>query len=312
MKTWDYLQSWDTAQILVYGSLAGLAVVLLCAVLSVLVVLKRLAFVGQGVSHSAFGGIGVAAVLGAATGSAWLSQGSVGEFVVVTIFCVAAALGMAAVSDRKSVKVDTGIGLFLVGSMALGAILVQFAGTVARWAGTSPPQRSWESILFGSVLSAGVSDVIVAWGVLVLSMGVLWWIRRPMLFWAFDEQSAPAFGVRGTGLRLTMMVLLAVATVTAMKLCGVVLATALLVLPGATALKISARLWVVVSVACAVGVVGLVGGLVASVETDLGPGPCVVMVLAVVFGGAMLVGRRGGEQRRGRTVSRPIMERSGV
>ena len=99
-----------------------------CAVLSPLVVLKRLSFVGQGVSHSAFGGVGVAAVLGALAAG----QTSVVGFCVIGAFCIAAALGMALVGDRRGLALDTAIGVFLAASMALGIVLLHVAGLGAR------------------------------------------------------------------------------------------------------------------------------------------------------------------------------------
>src|SRR5204862_2720586 len=87
VKTWDYLFN------PIYGNdfwppiVTGLAVAALCALLSVLVVLKRLAFIGQGISHAAFGGIGVAGVLGL-VGAALTPAQSAGQFFVVLTFCL--------------------------------------------------------------------------------------------------------------------------------------------------------------------------------------------------------------------------------
>lgn len=264
--------------------LAGLAVVIMCGVLSVLVVVKRLGFVGQGVSHSAFGGVGAASVLAVYLPATWsAARVESVQFIVIIAFCVAAALGMAMVSRRRIVSEDTAIGLFLVGSMALGAILVHVSGVLAERAGRPPSAQSWESILFGSILLVSDLEVRIAAIVSAAVVLVAWLARRPMLFWVFDEDSAPAFGVRVLSMRTLLMVLLAVAIVIAMKLAGVVLATALLVLPGAIALRLSSRLWVAVALSVLTGVLGLVGGLLASIQFDWPTGPCVVAVLTALF-----------------------------
>jgi len=264
--------------------MAGLPTVVMCGVLSVLVVVKRLGFVGQGVSHSAFGGVGVATLLAVyLPASMSAARVEVIQFAVVVAFCVAAALGMSMVSKRRAVSEDTAIGLFLVGSMALGAIMVQASGGLAARAGRPMAVQSWESILFGSIMLAGDAEVRAAWAISAMVLVAAWWVRRPLLFWVLDEESAPAFGVRGEAMKRVLMVLLAVAIVVAMRLAGVVLATALLVLPGATALRLSDRLWIAVALSVASGIAGLVGGLILSIRMDWPTGPSVVAVLTALF-----------------------------
>jgi len=298
MTTLHWLTDASLRAILLPGLLAGVAVVLLCAVLSVLVVLKRLSFIGQGISHSAFGGIGVAAVAGVlGTGGAL----GISEFLIVLSFCVVSAIGMALVSDDRheganSVEADTAIGVFLVASMALGAVLLAYRLRSGKMSGSA----GWESVLFGQVLAVDRSGAMVAGAVAAVVLGVLWWFRRATLFWAFDEGGAAAFGVPTTRMRLLLMVLLSLATVTAMKLVGVVLATALLVLPGAAALRWSARMRPVVLLSCGLGLLGLMAGVVASLEMSLPTGACIVLALTLIFAAsAALELVRGGAPRWG-------------
>jgi zinc transport system permease protein len=284
MTTLQWLTDPAQRALLLPGLIAGAAIVLMCAVLSVLVVLKRLAFIGQGVSHSAFGGIGVAAIAGVATAGA---GSGTAQFFIVLAFCVAAAIGMAMASERAGVEADTAIGVFLVASMALGAVLIAWRLQHRGGAGAS-----WESILFGSIMNVTRADAVVATVVSVVVLATVAWFRRPLLFWAFDEPAAAAFGVPTARLRYLLMILLAVATVTAMKLVGVVLASALLVLPGATALRSSDRLTTVLWIACSVGLVGLIAGMVASLEANIPSGACIVLALTVLFVGACAASSR--------------------
>ncbi len=282
MRTIEYLFGPDAA---VYRGLflpaiavAG-AISALSAALSVLVVLKRMSFIGQGVSHAAFGGVGLAAVLGITySGSA---GGSWGFLAVVGVFCVLAAVGMALMSARDRETEDTAIAVVLVASMALGAVLLYAARGRAR-------VPSFEDVLFGSVLAVRWGDAIVAWGVALAVSAVLWVWRRPVLMWSFDEDAAPAFGVRAVGTRLLVMTMLAVSIVVSMKLAGVVLASALLVLPGATAMHLSRRLAPVFAWSGVVSAAGVVGGLIASFELDTPPGPTMVMALVVIYGASAL------------------------
>lgn len=290
MKTFEFL-SGEMGELLWPSVVAGVAIALLGAILSVPVVLKRLAFIGQGVSHAAFGGAGLALVLGLTGATA---AASFGYLAVVGGFCVFAALGVALAAQREKPEgraaapagsEDTLIGVLLVASMALGALLTHWHRQNAG--GARAP--SAEQLLFGSILDVGWADAGFAWGVLLIAGAVLWHARRPMAFYLFDEPAAEAFGVRTRVLAATLLTLLGVATVVSMKLAGAVLATALLVLPGATALRLSERLPRVIALACAAALTGVLGGLVVSFEFDLPPGACVVLALVALYAGASIV-----------------------
>lgn len=293
MNTIHYLTAEDLRGLFWPGVITGLAIAALCALLSVLVVLKRLAFIGQGVSHAAFGGVGVVALLGLAGALAGAGPldgvGTLTQFAIIFAFCLGAALLIGLLSGR-STEADTAIGIVLVGSMALGAILLHLA----------PSSVSWETFLFGSITDVGWADALVAWGVALVVLATLWWTRRRLVFWAFDPVVARAMGVRAGAMQLLLMTLLALATVTAMKLAGVVLATAMLVLPGAIALRLGTRWTPVLALAAGASIVGVLAGLVVSFELNWPTGPSIVAVLAALFAAA-----RGAEALRARTGARP-------
>lgn len=291
MRTLEFLR--DYPSVFWPPVLGAVCLALLCAWLSVLVVLKRLAFIGQGISHAGFGGIGLAAVLGlASTAAASTPMGAVAQFGVVLAFCVAASLLVGFLSTPESgssrrggaagggggTHEDTAIGIVLVASMALGSILVR------RFA----PTFRWEDFLFGYLMNTGWADAAVAAGVTAATLIVLWWGRRALTFWAFDEPAAEAFGVRGRLARIIVMTMLALATVTAMRLAGVVLASALLILPGAIALKLSVRSGAVLVISLIAALAGVLGGIVLGFELAWPPGPSIVAVLTALFGAASL------------------------
>lgn len=286
MRSLDYLADPFVRGLYWPGVITGLAVGLMCAVLSVVVVLKRMSFIGQGISHAAFGGVGVAAVLGVWLGgpaSGGLASGGLAQGLIVLAFCLAAALLIAWLSDRHGATADTAIGIVLVGSMAAGAILIHLA-----WKASRTPMPSWESVLFGSIFAVDQAGAWAACSATVATLLALWWFRRPLLFWAFDEPAAGAFGVPARRMKVLLVVLLTISIVTGMKLVGVVLATALLVLPGATALRLSDRLWPVLAIAAGCGTLGVVGGLLLSFEADWPSGPSIVAVLTILYAAARL------------------------
>jgi zinc transport system permease protein len=279
MRTFDFLFG-EGGSLFLPGVVAGLAIAIQCAALSVLVVVKRLAFIGQGVSHAAFGGVGLAAFLGLTAAA---------TFGVTAAFCVVSAIAIAHLSRNKETRADTVIGVFLVAAMALGALLLALR---ARNPGASPPP-SWEGLLFGSISVVSWTDAIVAWVVAIATVVALWCSRRRTLFWAFDEPGASASGVNTAAVRIFVLVLLAIAIVTAMKLAGVILATALLVLPGAVALRLSNRLSRVFALSTLVAVLGVAFGLVVSFESDLPPGASIVGALTAAYAASWIIPRSG-------------------
>lgn len=280
VRTLEYLTG-PSAGAFLPGLVAGAAIALQAGVLSPLVVLKRLSFIGQGVSHAAFGGVGVAFAMGI-TGAP--------RFVLIAVFCLACALGIARASGRRAERADAAIGAFLVGAMALGAALISWRSR-AGGGGAAP---AWEQILFGSILAVSWTDALLACVSALATTAVVFVVRRPMLFSTFDAQAAEAFGAPVGAMRTLLLALLAVAVVTAMKLAGVVLATALLILPGAAALRVSARLSVVLGLSVGFAVLGIALGAVGSFEADLPPGACMVGALIALLAGGSLAARARG------------------
>jgi len=290
MQTFHYLTHYAFAR---EALVAAVAVGVVCSLLSVVVVLKRMAFIGQGISHAGFGGIGVAAFLGlhATTAGAGMLLAADG---VVMLFCLLTAIAIGALSRRRRVETDTAIGILLVAAMALGVFLdnarrmMLSVSWYAEAVGPQPPM-AYEQLLFGSINNIGPTGmwtaVALAVGVLVVAAAMF----KELVFYTFDEQVSRVFGVRTRLVYYALLTMLTVTVVITMKLAGVVLVSALLVVPGATALLLSRRLGAVLVLSVVVGLVGSVGGLVLSFELDdylVPTGPCMVAVLVVQFAAA--------------------------
>ncbi len=288
MRTLEYLFGPDAA-IFWPPVLVGLLVAIFCSVLSPLIVLKRLAFIGQGVSHAAFAGVGLAMVLGFGAGGTAAGLGDVRVTGLVALVCILAALGIAWLSEHRGERADTAIGIVLVSAMALGFVLMGAAGSIHPGGGS---QVSVESVLFGSIMGAGKHDALVGLMVTVFALGWLWWMRRAVLFWAFDQNGALASGVRLGLAQTTLLVCISLAIVLTMRLAGVVLATALLVVPGAAALHLSTRFGRVMILSLLIGLLGVIGGLVISFERDVPAGPAIVLCMVGLYALARVIGRR--------------------
>lgn len=271
--------------------IAGLGIAALGAPLSVFVVLKRLAFIGQGVSHAAFGGVGVSLLLGVAGAS--LAE-SVLQMGIVLAFSIGAALVISALGRSNKGRIDTAIGIVLSASMALGFVFFTIAESRHdhddhghAHGAHADEHHVIEEILFGNILDASWGS---AWVTLVgaaLILTTLWWFRHKLVFWSFDEPVCAAYGVREHRIGNLLLVLLAIAVVLSMQVVGVILAAAVLVLPGAAALHLSSRLRPVILWALGIGLAGTVVGFMIGEGSGWPIGPSIVLVHSLAYAGAL-------------------------
>lgn len=286
LKTIEYLFDPAFAPLFWPGTAAALLVALLCAPLSPFVVLKKMAFIGQGVSHAAFGGVGLVLYFSALAGSGgwgWWQQ------FAVLLFAAGAGLWISVLGRRRGT--DTAIGIVLAVCMAAGFELYRLAAGIASRDARVPNPPEIEELLFGSVLDVSAAGAIGSGIAAVVVLLTLWWVRRPLVAWAFDEATAGSLGINGGRVRSLLLLMLAVAVVTTMQIAGVVLATAMLVLPGVIGLAIGRTLRGAVVWSVLAGLVGVSVGLVLTFEFGVQPGPSVVLVLAVLMLVSKLAGR---------------------
>lgn len=288
MSLWEMLQLEYVRYALVSAAVVGVV----CSLLSVVVVLKRMAFIGQGVSHAGFGGLGVATVLGFTGLSADLT---------VLGFCLGTALLIGCLVRSKRVEADTAIGILLVFAMAFGVamyhlrVYLQQYPAYYEWVGGATYTIPWEQLLFGSPLTAGLSGMWWSIGMAVVVLGVCAAVFKELLFIAFDEPAAGVFGVRSGAMYYLLLAILALVVVVGMRLVGFLLVTALLMIPGSAAMMLSRRLTTVLCWSAVIGLAGTLGGLVLSLGVgDLSPGAAIVLVLVALFLVAGGVGRLRG------------------
>ncbi len=255
------------------GIAVALLVALLGGLISVIVVLKRLAFVGQGVSHAAFGGVGLAALLGF---NSFSGADPLLRTATVALFSIGAGLLVSHLAQRVQRRTDAAIGIVMTASMALGFVLYRVAAERAL-AANEGPLPSIEGVLFGELLAISPA---AAWTTLAATSIIavaLFWFRRSVLLWSFDEPACEPAGVSASRTGIIVLVLLAATVVLAVQVAGVVLATAALVLPGATALRLTRSLVAafVLSTVIALATVG--AGIWLSVRLDWPPGSTIAL-----------------------------------
>jgi ABC-type Mn2+/Zn2+ transport system permease subunit len=270
--------------------LVALAMAVACAALSVFVVSRRWAFIGEGISHSGFGGAGTA-WLAALAFPAIFDRPWV-PYVGVVVFSLGTSLAIAYITRKKrAVDTDTAIGIFLVASLAWGLLAqrIYFLHTHREPVG-------WGTFFFGQMESVSWQFSIGAAVLCGLVVAVLAFFGKEIVAYCFDPGLAEASGVPARMIHYLLMFLVALTIVVGVRVAGNLLVPALLVLPGATAMQMSKRLRTVVAMSVMVGLLGAIAGLAVRARwPEIPTGPAIVLVLFVAFACAFLVGRLRGD-----------------
>jgi zinc transport system permease protein len=242
--------------------MAGAVLSALLALLGVLVTARGLAYLGDGLSHAAFGGIALGMFLGFTT-----------PFVVAIPFTALAAIGIGALRRKAGLRSDVAMATLFAVCFSVGVVLLRKA---PRTASTFDP----EQLLFGNILLVGEDDLYIVLGIAAVAgtFMVFGWTR--IAYATFDEELARLSGIEVGWLESALLALLAAVVVAAIRLAGVVLVSAFLVIPAATARLLGASLGGVVRWAMLAGVVGVFLGFVTAHALRWPEGAAIVLVLA--------------------------------
>jgi zinc transport system permease protein len=242
--------------------LAGVGVSLTCAILGVFLVLRRDAMIGHGLAHVTFGGVALGMLL------------NVAPLLVALAVAILSALGILKLKERAGLYGDTAIGIISSLGMALGIFLVSLAGGF---------NLDLFGYLFGNVLAIDPGEVWVAFLLALAVLAAVAFFYQEFLFLTFDSESARASGVRVERLDSLMAVLTAVTVVVGMKVVGILLISALLVIPAAAALQVARNFKGAMALSAALAVVSSAVGLIAAFFLDWPPSGTIVLVSGVLF-----------------------------
>lgn len=242
--------------------LAGLGVVLLAGPLGCFIVWRRMAYFGDSLAHNALLGIALGLLLGID-----LSLGVIAGSAMLAAF-------LLAMQQQKQIASDTLLGLMSHTGLAFGLVVLSFFETL---------RVDLLSYLFGDILAVGTTDLV--WIYLSASIGlvVLVAIWRSLLAVTIHEDLARAEGVAVWPTRLAFVLLIAIVISVAMKIVGILLITALLIIPAATARRFAETPEQMAVIAVVAGALAVVCGLAGSVAWDTPSGPSVVVAAFLGF-----------------------------
>lgn len=263
-------------EILSYGFiqralLAGTLIAVLCSVLGVFLVLRRMSLIGDGLAHVSFGSTAIALTLKLYSASALL---------VSLPIVLLSSLGILKLTEKARLNGDAAIGIVSALGISVGIILASVGG------GYNVDLLSY---LFGNILSITSEEVVIAAGLFCVVMVLLALYYNELLAITFNEELARVSGIRTNSINAVLVLLTALSVVLAMKLVGIMLISSLLILPAASALQLARSFKACVALAAGQGCLSVVAGIFVSFATNLPTSATVVVLNLLFFGGAFLL-----------------------
>jgi len=252
-----------TTEFGILALLGGAMCSVMTSITGVVVVVRRMAFFGSGIAHLAFAGVGLALVL------------HLPILPVVVITAVASALVLGNLS-RRGVHEDVGIAIIFSSSMALGLILTQVSGV---------DSSRIMAYLFGDILAVGWEDVRILAALTVAVVVYMALFKDHLIYMTFDEDYAKILGIKIRVVYYSFLVLLAIVIVLSIKIVGIILVSAMLIIPPATAFQLSRTYHGALRISPVLAVLSVFLGLLISYSLDFPTGATVVIIEGAVFFG---------------------------
>ncbi len=252
-----------------YALAVGILIALCSSLLGVTLVLKRFSFIGDGLSHVAFGAMSIAAIL--------QIKNEMPLVMVITVIC---AILLLRTGQNAKIKGDSAIAMISVGSLALGYLMMNLFGTSSNLSGDVC------STLFGStsILTLSQSEVWLCAAISLAVIAIYVFFYNKIFAVTFDENFAKATGVRAERYNLLIAVVIAVIIVLAMNLVGSLLISALIIFPALSAMRLCKSFLSVTVFSAVVSVLCASIGILISILAGTPVGSTIVAVQIVVFG----------------------------
>jgi zinc transport system permease protein len=268
----------NVMEILSYGFiqralLAGTLIAVLCSVLGVFLVLRRLSLIGDGLAHVTFGGTAIALSLKLYSASSLL---------VSLPVVLLSSLGILKLTEKARLGGDSAIGIVSALGISAGIILASVGG------GYNVDLLSY---LFGNILSITTQEVGIAAALFCVVLLLLYLFFNDLFAIAFDEELARVSGIRTTTINAVLVLLTALSVVLAMKLVGIMLISSLLILPAVSALQLARSFRACVALAALQGGSSVVAGIFLSFAANLPTSAMIVLLNLFFFSLAFLVRR---------------------
>lgn len=255
--------------------LAGVLASIACGIIGTYVVVRRMVSVSGGISHAAFGGVGLGYYLG------------IDPLLGATVFTVATALGMGALEIRARQQMDTIIGAVWAAGMALGILFVYLTP------GFAPDLFSY---LFGNILLVPRGDILLMAVLVAIIVAIVGLFYLEFQAVTFDPDYARVMNLPVERLSLLLLVLVALTVVMLIRVVGIILVIALLTIPAAISRLYTGRVWSMMLLAIGLGALFTLIGIGLSYVLNVPSGATIILVSTAAYAAAL--GIRGGRSVR--------------
>ncbi len=242
--------------------IGGVLVGILAATLGVFVVLRRQSFLTEAVSHASLAGVAAALLI------AWE------PVLLAIVVAILLALLITYFKRKAPLESDSLIGIFFSLFFALGIVLINLSPTY---------QPEVMTYLFGSILAITWEDLIYAGVVFVVLITITKYLYKQLLYFTFDPVGAYIRGIKVERLEYVINILTAIAVVISVKVVGVILVTALFIIPASSAKLLAKSFTQMIPISIILSLLSVLVGLWLSIVSNLPPGALIVLVSGGIF-----------------------------
>jgi len=246
--------------------ISGIAIAILCSVVGLFLVLRRYSLFGDAIAHSSFGGIALGLLAGVYP--LWTAYG----------VSIAGALIITKIKDRYNISGDASIAVLLSSGIAVGLVIIGLSGgfTIDIF-----------SFLFGSILLVSVDDTILILSLTGIILIVILILYRQILYSTFNEEQAKVSGIPVEKINYLIVFMAGITVVTSIQLVGVLLISALFVIPNVTAIMYGKGFKQTAIISMSFSIFSVIVGILVSYVFDITPAGTIVLMAIGLLAGTM-------------------------
>ena len=252
--------------------ISGIAIAILCSVVGLFLVLRRYSLFGDAIAHSSFGGIALGLLAGVYP--LWTAY----------LVSIVSALVITRIKDRFNISGDASIAVLLSSGIAVGLVIIGLSGGFSI---------DIFSFLFGSILLVSVNDTILILSLTGIILIVILLLYRQLLYSTFNEEQAKVSGIPVEKINYLIVFLAGITVVTSIQLVGVLLISALFVIPNVTAIMYGKGFQKTAILSMIFSIFSVIAGILISYIFDITPSGTIVLISIGLFGGTVLIRSTG-------------------